>query len=50
MRWLETADGRVVGVEVKVRSTVRAEDLSGLRHLAARVGSRVIAGFVLYTG
>lgn len=47
---LESADGRVVGVEVKAGATVRAEDLSGLRHLADRLGDRFVAGFVLYTG
>ena len=45
-----TPDGRVVGVEVKAGATVRSEDLAGLRHLAARAGSRFVAGFVLYTG
>ncbi|MGH3327556.1 MAG: DUF4143 domain-containing protein [Streptomycetales bacterium] len=47
---LETVDGRVVGVEVKAGSTVRAEDLAGLRHLAERVGPWFVAGYVLYTG
>jgi predicted AAA+ superfamily ATPase len=47
---LETPDGRVVAVEVKAGATVRAEDLSGLRHLAHRLGPRFIAGYVLYTG
>jgi uncharacterized protein len=47
---LETPDGRVVGVEVKAGATVRSEDLVGLRHLAARAGSRFVAGFILYTG
>jgi predicted AAA+ superfamily ATPase len=47
---LETADGRVVAVEVKAGATVRAEDLAGLRHLASRLGSRFVAGYVLYTG
>lgn len=47
---LEAADGRVVAVEVKAGSTVRAEDLAGLRHLAARLGPRMVAGYVLYTG
>jgi predicted AAA+ superfamily ATPase len=47
---LETPDGRVVGVEVKAGATVRAEDLAGLRHLAARTGPRFVAGFILYTG
>jgi hypothetical protein len=47
---LESADGRIVGVEVKAGATVRSGDLSGLRHLAARVGERFVAGYVLYTG
>jgi predicted AAA+ superfamily ATPase len=47
---LESADGRVVAVEVKAGSTVRTEDLTGLRNLAARLGSRFVAGYVLYTG
>jgi uncharacterized protein len=47
---LETPDGRVVAIEVKAGATVRAEDLAGLRHLATRLGSRLVAGYVLYTG
>lgn len=47
---LETADGRVVAIEVKAGATVRAEDLAGLRHLYRRLGTRLVAGYVLYTG
>ena len=47
---LETPDGRIVGVEVKAGTTVRSEDLAGLRNLANRAGDRFVAGFVLYTG
>lgn len=47
---IETADGRVIAVEVKAGATVRSEDLSGLRHLADRLGPRLVAGYVLYTG
>jgi predicted AAA+ superfamily ATPase len=47
---LETQDGRVVAIEVKAGATIRAEDLAGLRHLAQRLGSRFVAGYVLYTG
>jgi uncharacterized protein len=47
---LESADGRVVAVEVKAGATVRTEDLAGLRHLAHRLGERFVAGYVLYTG
>jgi uncharacterized protein len=47
---LETPDGRVVAIEVKAGATVRGEDLAGLRHLAQRLGTRLVAGYVLYTG
>jgi Domain of unknown function (DUF4143) len=47
---LETPDARVVAVEVKTGATVRTQDLAGLRHLAQRLGSRLAAGYVLYTG
>lgn len=47
---LESPDGRVVGIEVKAASTVRAGDFTGLRHLAERVGGPFRAGLVLYTG
>lgn len=44
---LESADGRVVGVEVKAGATVRAEDLRGLRLLEQRLGADFAAGIVL---
>lgn len=47
---LETPDGRVVGIEVKAGANVRSNDLVGLRHLQKRLGSRFVAGYVLYTG
>jgi predicted AAA+ superfamily ATPase len=47
---LETPDSRVVGIEVKAGATVRSEDLAGLRHLFQRLGRRLVAGYVLYTG
>ncbi|TWG08921.1 hypothetical protein FHU35_111550 [Saccharopolyspora dendranthemae] len=47
---IETPDGRVIGVEVKAGSTVRGEDLAGMRHLEKQVGERFVAGYVLYTG
>jgi predicted AAA+ superfamily ATPase len=47
---IETADGRIIGIEVKAGATVRAEDMRGLRTLAAAVGDRFVAGYVLYTG
>jgi predicted AAA+ superfamily ATPase len=36
---LESADGRIVAIEVKASSTIRTEDLAGLRHLASRTAS-----------
>ncbi|GAA2828100.1 ATP-binding protein [Nonomuraea rubra] len=47
---LENRQGRVVGIEVKAASTVRAEDFKGLKHLADRLGDDFVAGVVLYTG
>lgn len=47
---LEAADGRVAAVEVKAGSTVRGDDLAGLRHLRERLGDRFVVGVVLYTG
>jgi uncharacterized protein len=47
---LEAPDGRVVAIEVKAGATIHAEDLAGLRHLAQRLGSRFVAGYVLYAG
>lgn len=45
---LEDRDGRVVGLEVKAAATVRSEDFSGLRKLAAAAGQRFAFGAVLY--
>ncbi len=47
---LETPDGRLAGVEIKAGATIRAEDVSGLRHLEQRAGDRFVAGYLLYTG
>jgi len=47
---LEHASGEVVGIEIKAAATVRGDDFRGLRHLAERLGSKFLAGFVLYTG
>ncbi|MGH3585398.1 MAG: ATP-binding protein [Pseudonocardia sp.] len=47
---LEDRRGRVVAIEVKAASTVRADDFRGLRHLADRIGSDFLAGIVLHTG
>ena len=47
---IETPDGRVIGIEVKAGATVRTEHLTGLRGLAAALGDRFVAGYILYTG
>lgn len=47
---LESRSGKVVGIEVKPASTVRADDFRGLRRLNERLGDDFIAGIVLYTG
>ncbi len=47
---LESADGRLVGVEVKASETVHRSDFAGLRHLQSRLGDRFHLGLVLYAG
>jgi uncharacterized protein len=47
---LKTPDGRMVAIEVKAGATVCAEDLAGLHHIAQRLGSRLVAGYVFHTG
>lgn len=47
---LERASGEVVAVEIKAAETVRGEDFRGIRHLARRLGDRLVAGVVLYAG
>ena len=47
---LEDRRRRVVAIEVKASSTVRAEDFRGIRHLAQRIGDDLVVGIVLYTG
>jgi predicted AAA+ superfamily ATPase len=47
---LESADGRIIGIEVKAGATLHKHDFAGLRHLRDRLGGRFVAGFALYTG
>lgn len=47
---LEDAAGRVVGIEVKAPSTVKAHDFKGLKYLSGLLGERFLRGIILYTG
>ena len=47
---LEGPGGKVVGVEVKARGSLRPEDLRGLKSLAQALGPRFHRGVVLYLG
>lgn len=47
---LETADGRIAGVETKSAATVGPDDFKGLRHLAEIAGDQFTCGVVLYGG
>jgi predicted AAA+ superfamily ATPase len=47
---LEHAAGEVVAVAVKAAETVRSEDFRAIRHLARRLGDRLVVGIVLYAG
>ncbi len=41
---IETPDGRINAIEVKAGSSVRTEDLSGLRGVSTALGDRFVAG------
>lgn len=47
---LESADGRLVGVEIKASATVGDSDFKGLRRFQQACGERFVAGVVLYCG
>ena len=48
---LEPRDGRqIVGIEVKSKATLDADDFRGLRILAEAAGDRFHRGVLLYTG
>lgn len=47
---LESADKRIVGVEVKASMDIKPSDFNGLRSLAETAGERFHRGFLLYTG
>ncbi|MGH3701481.1 MAG: hypothetical protein ACRDRU_11155 [Pseudonocardiaceae bacterium] len=47
---LETADGRVAGIDVKAGSQVTASAMRGLTQLRDRLGARFVAGLILTTG
>jgi hypothetical protein len=47
---LEDNSGNIVGIEVKASEIARTEDFAGPRHLQRKLGSRFLAGIVLYCG
>lgn len=47
---LERDDGQVIAFEIKAGSQIRGEDLRGLRALGNRLGRRLEAAIILYTG
>jgi predicted AAA+ superfamily ATPase len=46
----ERPSGEIVGFEVKASATIRARDFAGLAHLRDKLGDRLRAGVVIYTG
>jgi len=46
----ERPSGDLVGIEVKAAATVRKRDFQGLEHMRERLGARLRAGIVVYTG
>lgn len=47
---LEDSMGRVVGIELKNSSTIKAEDFNGLEYMQEMLGKKFVRGIVLYTG
>lgn len=47
---VERPSGEIVGIEVKASASIGPRDFDGLAHIRERVGSRLAAGIVLYTG
>jgi predicted AAA+ superfamily ATPase len=47
---LERDDGEVIAFEVKAGTRVHGEDLRGIRALRSRLGGRLLAAVVLYSG
>jgi len=47
---VESADGRVVAIEVKAAVDVHDRDFSGIRALQRRIGDRLILGVLLHCG
>jgi predicted AAA+ superfamily ATPase len=47
---LERDDGQVIAFEIKAGSRIHTEDLHGLRALRTRLGDRLHAAVILYTG
>lgn len=47
---IERSDGLIVGVEVKASMTVKAEDFTGMAHLADYAKGKFLHGVLFYTG
>jgi len=47
---IEARDGTLCGLEMKLGSTVRAGDFTGLRHLQETVGPKFRHGYVVHGG
>lgn len=47
---IEARGGRVVGIEVKLASSLSSNDFHGMRALREASGRRFVRGIVLYTG
>jgi uncharacterized protein len=47
---LEAADGRIVGIECKAATTIKADTFKGLNALKELAGNKFHRGIVLYTG
>ena len=47
---IERFDGSIVAVEIKAAASIHVRDFNGIKHLRDKLGSRFVAGALLYTG
>jgi len=47
---LENTDRKIVGIEVKSATTIRASDIAGMNYLASNFSKQFHKGFILYCG
>jgi len=47
---IESSDGKIIGIEVKLDSTINEKDWANMNALRETVGTRFVKGVIIYTG